>query len=277
MKTKRTMACAFLLFFSFLYAPAQDSIPNKDFEYWSNNTTPIHWNTVNDLLPPGIHSVSRSSAAHSGSYAMQLKTVDIGGGQAILGVASLGIVDYGFTYGGVPFVDKPSVLNGYFLHPSYGDEVMVIVQFFKEGEEIGNGFWSTTDSISEYALFTAPITYFNTSMPDTMNITIISDQNVLGSSLTVDGLHFPVLPGIQQNVVVSDVGLYPNPTSGKLMIDTSSETGNIKIFDKTGRLLREFEHESSSPVIDIRDLPPDLYMLIYDGGGQKITKKFIKM
>jgi hypothetical protein len=155
---------------------AQDTLPNPDFEQWITNTIPNSWSSTNTLLPPGNIVCFRTTNSQTGNYAVQLKTIDLDG-MAVPGVLTLGYVGMGFTAGGIAFTQKPLSLKGYIRHPSYGDEVMIIAEFYKNGNQIGSGFWSTTDSIGDYTEFVAPIVFQSMDTPDTLNITIITDQN----------------------------------------------------------------------------------------------------
>ena len=122
----------------------QDTIPNGYFENWFSNTLPHNWHTTNSMLPPGVVNCNQSGNSYEGDYALQLKTINMEG-TIVPAVATLGELGFGYTIGGIPVNSRPDALNGYFIHPSSGDEVMVAIQFFKEGVEIGGGYWSTTD------------------------------------------------------------------------------------------------------------------------------------
>ena len=111
---------------------AQDTIPNGSFENWNSSTSPEIWHTVNELLPPGSITCNKTSNSYEGSYALSMKTIDLGG-MNVPAVATLGTVGMGFTEGGIPFTGRPESLTGYFKHPSSGDFVMLIVQFFNKG------------------------------------------------------------------------------------------------------------------------------------------------
>ncbi|OQX76721.1 MAG: hypothetical protein B6D61_08375 [Bacteroidetes bacterium 4484_249] len=242
MKTKITLFIQIFLVMISITTLAQDSIPNNNFEYWNAIHIPKYWETTNIFLPPGITTVIRTTDSYEGDYAMKLQTINI---DSILvpGVATLGHVGMGYTYGGTPFAHKPTAINGYIKHLSNDDEVFISVQFYKNGNEIGGGVWSTTDSIGEYSEFTAPISFSSSEIPDTMNITILTDPDKEGSTLFIDNLSLTIQTGLNENCADIGTNVYPNPTSGYLNINPSFNfkydyflydmNGN-KTFEKTG-------------------------------------------
>ena len=198
----------------------QATIPNQDFEGWISSTHPKNWKTTTQMLPPGYVTCQRTTNSHSGTYAIELTTIDMEG-WAVPGVITLGELGIGYTSGGIAFADKPETLKGFLRHPSQGDMVMVIVQFYSAGNEIGTGFWSTTDSIPDYQEFNVPITFMSTVTPDTMNITILTDQNQAGSKLFVDGLHFEyATTEVGEMEGGQGLRVYPNPCGDQIWFST---------------------------------------------------------
>ena len=177
--------------FQFLYS--QDTIQNGGFETWYTPNYVQHWQTTNNVLPPGFVNCTQTSNSHTGNFAMQMKTIDMDG-YLIPGVLTLGTVGIGFTSGGVPFTGKPVALHLFIRHPSAGDEIFLATEFFLEGEVIGGGSWSTTDSIAEYTEIVIPINYTSNFNPDTMNITLLTDAFTEGSMIQVDdvSVEYPI-------------------------------------------------------------------------------------
>lgn len=74
---------------------------------------------------------------------------------------------------------------------------------------------------------------------------------------------------------ISDIQIWPNPTTGILTIDGDLGTFSFEIIDLSGRLL--MFGKSERPVIDMRDLNPGFYVLkIEDNNGQEWLQKVIK-
>lgn len=254
---------------------AQDTLPNPDYEQWITNTLPKNWSSTNSLLPPGNIVCFQTTNSHTGNYAVQLKTIDLDG-MAVPGVLTLGYVGMGFTAGGIAFTQKPVSLKGYIRHPSYGDEVMVIAEFYKNGNPIGSGFWSTTDSIGDYTEFVAPIAFQSTESPDTLNITIITDQNQVGSSLQIDALEFEYTTTSVKEKNSPSATLYPNPCTDRLFLSTlETDPEDILIYDLSGQKIH-LDSSIRSGVIDVTALPTGIYIAELHFQDAVLRKKFIK-
>jgi len=254
---------------------SQDSIPNQDFEVWNSSTSPKFWQSTNIFLPPEYITCSQTSNSYNGIYAVQLKTIDMDG-NLIPGVLTIGNIEIGYTSGGIGFSGKPESLKGYFRHPSAGDLVMVVVQFYKNGNEIGSGFWSTTDSIPGFIEFIAPITFQSTENPDTVNITILTDQYILGSSITLDALHFEYTTTSIINSPKEHMSIYPNPCNKYVVLDLPrDESFEICIFDLSGKMVLEKTWPKQNR-IDTSELPPGTYILLVKTSMAIYREKLIK-
>lgn len=75
------------------------------------------------------------------------------------------------------------------------------------------------------------------------------------------------------NSNVSDVTIYPNPTSGILNFNSKSEIQNISVFDLSGRKISEF----NSNQINISSLSKGIYLVkISTKDGKTTTRKVVK-
>ncbi|MCQ2277312.1 MAG: T9SS type A sorting domain-containing protein [Bacteroidales bacterium] len=71
--------------------------------------------------------------------------------------------------------------------------------------------------------------------------------------------------------------LWPNPASNILNIEFSGEfSGDILLFDMTGRLLKTTEKESEITSIDVSDLTSGVYFIHFVSQNGTFTKKFVK-
>jgi hypothetical protein len=73
--------------------------------------------------------------------------------------------------------------------------------------------------------------------------------------------------------------LYPNPTSGKLTIESSKwKIKTIEILDISGKSVKTYSDISSMETsIDVSELPKSTYfVVIHNEEGRKITRKFVK-
>jgi len=213
---------------------SQDTIPNSNFENWNTNTSPANWNTVNNLLPAGSFACNRTTNCYEGLYALSMKTIDLGS-MLVPAVATLGVVGMGFTEGGIPFTQRPELLKGYFKHPSSGDAVMIAVQFYKQGIQIGGGYWSTSDSVADYTQLIAPISFTSSYYPDTMNITMLTDQYTMGSNMIIDALQFEYPPVDVNEVQQNSIHVYPNPCSNFISVKTEENISSLQIINMAGK------------------------------------------
>ncbi len=268
---------AVLCVFSIL-SSGQDTIPNGGFEYWSGVNQPAYWQTTNQFLPPGVFTAKQVASSVEGESALQLQTLDLEG-TIIPGVATLGILDIGSTYGGVPYNERPLSLSAYVKHPSSGDEVMIFIEFLKEGENIGTGYWSTTDSIGMMTPITIPINFNTLQYPDTMNFTILTDAFGPGSSLTVDGLQFNFpMTGFEPNLNES-FEVFPNPCEDHIQVNIYDHAStHISLLDINGRKVKTWNIQAydNTPVLDVSGLSPGLYFVILQSGKTTLRQKIIK-
>jgi hypothetical protein len=254
---------------------SQDSIPNYSFEDWNTSTSPANWHTVNELLPPGKIACNQTTNSFEGSYALSMKTIDLDG-MLVPAVASLGIVGMGFTEGGIPYSGRPESLNGYFKHPSTGDAVMLAVQFYKQGVQIGGGYWSTSDSVADYTQFIAPISFSSADFPDTLNITILTDQYVLGSTLTIDALEFEFPPVNISEAIQNSIKVYPNPCSDYISIETGENLNSVRVINLSGRVVLEKHEVDNDSPIDLKGIPEGMYILQVETENATIQQKIVK-
>lgn len=273
---KQTLIFSILIIFTLNFSFGQDTIPNHSFENWLTNVHPENWETTNLLLPLGVNNCFRSENSYTGTYALSLETIDMDG-LIVPGVATLGTLGFNNSTGGIPFTAKPIALKGFAMHPSAGDEVLIGVEFFKNGEEIGDGQWTTSDSIGDYTEFVIPITFYSNQIPDTLNITIVTDQYDAGSKLIVDGLEMEYQSiGISKILEKSDVLCYPNPSSGifTFQLDKTDDIA-IQIYNMEGKLVKEIQGFFSKRNIDLSNCRPGIYSAIVRNGSDISVKKLI--
>jgi len=144
---------------------------------------------------------------------------------------------------------------------------------------MGEGYWTTTDSVPDFTEFIIPIIFTSPIDPDLMNISIVTDQYFVGSSVIVDALSFEYeITAIEPtNDLSSDIKLYPNPTTGNLNIQTTSDQPTkIFVFDLMGRLLMNQSMSSSFEQIDLSMYSGNLVVLkIEQEDG--VTSRLIKI
>ncbi|MCD4736359.1 MAG: T9SS type A sorting domain-containing protein [Bacteroidales bacterium] len=258
---------------------AQDTIPNNGFEEWSNNYSPLHWETTNIVLPPGTFNCNRTGNAYDGNYAIQLKTIELNGFK-VPGVVTLGKMEMYQTSGGIPFTGRPLSLKGYYRHPSSGDQILAAVEFFKEGILIGTGSLYLNDSVGQYTEFVVPITFNNPSDPDTMNITLLSDQNKTGSMVMFDGLYFDYnVTGVNKpDLIILAFQVYPNPCRDYFFVRPveNSIPYSLTLIGSDGRIIKDFDKTKGIQRINMENYGKGLYHLIIQNGLNNETVTIIR-
>lgn len=274
MKNKLFIAASIVIITISSYG--QDTIPNHNFENWINIYHPVNWETTNLLLPPGFTNCAQSSNSYTGDYAISLETIDVDG-MLVPGVATIGKLELFSTKGGIPYTAKPEALKGFYLHPTSGDEILIGVEFFKEGNAIGGGLWTSTDSVSDYTPFYIPITFYSYQTPDTLNITIVTDQFKEGSSVLIDGLEMEFqTTQINETTNQRKTRCYPNPSSGIITIEqTLQEDLEIQIYSMDGKLVKQVHISSKLKNLDLTDNKPGIYSAVFIYGDEVLAEKII--
>jgi len=77
---------------------------------------------------------------------------------------------------------------------------------------------------------------------------------------------------IQENNLLSDFKIYPNPTSG--VLNFSQKVNDIKIFDLDGKLI--FNKNINSNILDVSTIKNGVYILDITSDNKKTSQKFIK-
>ncbi|MEZ4800337.1 MAG: LamG-like jellyroll fold domain-containing protein [Flavobacteriales bacterium] len=75
---------------------------------------------------------------------------------------------------------------------------------------------------------------------------------------------------VQSNI---DFDIYPNPTSGKLLLDSPNMLINvpIAIYNLTGQLVKQTLSSGEKTIIDISDLPAGIYFLKVEGQTKRLV------
>ncbi len=192
----------------FNYPIAASSTPpfsNGNFENWKTTSlgSPTGWNTPNlATIFAGTPSVSQSTDAFSGQYAMQIQTVLTDNKTDKIGYSTIGsvVINTDTTFpGGFAYDSIPLKFIGYYKYTPVGaDTAGVEIIFRKSGKVIGV-FPYKLPPTSVYTQFIVPINL--TKTPDSANILFVSSNFLkagnyvgLGSALLVDDISFITKP-----------------------------------------------------------------------------------
>jgi hypothetical protein len=199
-------------------APAQ--IPNPGFESWytiqglpATSFFPTGWYLDNS---PGLFEpVSRSSAPHTGTYALQ--------GAIVAAPILLELVPP-VVQSWFPYTGRPGALTGYISFTSAGRDSLVIgTVLYKTSlsQVVAVGDWGTATSTTGYTKFSIPLEYFSTDAPDTTWIYITIDPGDadtvhLGTVFLLDDLAYEgqatgIAAGSTKPATFALNQNYPNP------------------------------------------------------------------
>lgn len=264
-------------------AVSAQQVPNADFESWDSQDKPTDWNTVNSALGGAgallNQTCYRSTDANSGSYAINLVTVDPPsfppGNPDINGIASTGSVQtsppYGVT-GGITFDDFPDSLVGYYKYFPSGSDIGTIEMVLKSSGEdtIAHARFETPSStVNQYTRFSVPFDYRNANTPD-LAVHLISSSDgfnpVVGSQIWVDDLEViynPVVSSVAQKMKESRVEVYFANNQLYIKNPAQKQIGNIEVYDMVGRRLQTLTHQNST----LNSLPRGFYTYVIPSIG----------
>ena len=123
-------------------------IPNSGFENWVDQNNPEDWLAFN--FPP-IYTISRSSTAYSGSFAVRMDVID-----------TRGFTSFPFMQSNNFPVNQAygSVMGYYQFHPVKSTEVLYLAAFFwDDGAGVGAGFIDIGLASSSYQSFSFDVVY----------------------------------------------------------------------------------------------------------------------
>ncbi len=309
MKTLKQIALFIAILFSLTamtgVLKAQTLIPNGDFESWnsySGYSNPASWDTPNSALMSiplfGKAVVFKSTDFHGGSYSCKLLTQQIAipgsafnaPGFITLGKLSINITAQTFSVnGGVPINDQPTHLMGYYkFQPVGGDSCTVGIILYKTTagirDTIGGGMFSAKVATTDWTHFSAYITYFTPTTPDTMNVVAISSAQTdmhVGTALWVDDLSLDYTVGVGKQDPASGISVYHDKETGRLIVFcefTKEQIVNARLYDMTGRevySLNPVAVANGRIVIPCNGFGRGVYVLAVQHDGMTFTKKIL--
>ncbi len=292
-----------------LFSPAgntQTVIPNAGFEQWinySNYSNPSGWDTPNEELMAipffGFQVVTKSTDHYgTGSFSAKLETkhlvlppLDIPGfmtcGKLVVDIAS---GSYTLS-GGVPVVDQPTHLKGFFKYlPKGGDSCVIGIGLTKTAagiqDTVGVGYFSTRDTVNDWTPFSAWIDYYETVQPDTMNIIAMSTaQEVMtpGTVLYVDELFLDYTLATPDRDPNAGISIYHDRETRRILCFfdfPDPRKTMIRLLDVTGRTITRKDAgrvERSREAIGYEGIPQGIVILEIVHDGYRFTKKILLM
>lgn len=261
---------------SFKVAGPQPALMDGDFELWNTQTfnIPNNWYLLND----NPVAMNRTTDAKSGSYAMELKTflADHNGNP----VAQGGGISTGYypedcnncsQQGGYPFSNKIDTLAFWYKYvPSGNDSAVVFLNFKKNGAGVfGTGM--SLHAAPTYQYKEIPFSMGQT--PDSVIIQFQSSSwndtlpSFVGSNLKIDGVHFKsqsIITDIFNYNKKSALSIFPNPTTGKIQIQTSGPViQHVEIYNVLGENIYTETYLKQQPLneIDLSNFQKGVYFV----------------
>jgi hypothetical protein len=257
--------------------------PNAGFETWTHHSgvwtydTPDSWDNSNpQSYLASVYSCVKGSPGHSGSFAIELITKNIGSpiNQLVPGVATTGTLPTSITgsiTGGIAYTLRPDSITGWYKYtPQGGEKGFIEFVLFGSGglsDTIAIGDFSTPSAtVSTFTRFAAKMVYksANAVVNSIWLLSSSADDGLttgIGSTLIVDDL----------NLVLSSVGIAeqerpeinisPNPAVDHIVIRNELNPKAIFImYDVTGNKIAEEKVENTTDVIDVNNFPNGLYI-----------------
>lgn len=252
MKTINSMIMAM-----FITASAFAQIPNSGFENWTtvgSYNNPDGWGTMNNTTAiASVYTATKGTPGSPGASYLKLTSKTVGAG-VVNGVAVSGVIDSltmmpksGFAYN-----MRPANFTGKWQHMIYGSSqgsIQVTLTRWDTGlgmrVNVASGNVTLAGMAMSWANFTIPLTYVDGNNPDTCIIVMKASGSAPTNNdyLWVDNLAFSgTVTGIEnQESFVTDMSIYPNPSSDKVNFKFNIKTAqqiNIEISDINGKLIR---------------------------------------
>ena len=173
--------------------------------------------------------------------------------------------------------------------PSYSDELIVLLStdcgsnytqiFYKTQTALVTGPTQTTPFIpdsTQWKSASISLNAYTTKQFVQIKIVNITDG---GNNLYIDDINIGDLAtNVDEVNQVSQLIIYPNPTSDKLYIESSknSENRRIKVYNALGELvLSEMLSENKKTVVSLKIFPSGLYYVQFEGGNYDKVEKLI--
>ncbi|MBL0339823.1 MAG: T9SS type A sorting domain-containing protein [Bacteroidetes bacterium] len=146
------------------------------------------------------------------------------------------------------------------------------------GSTVDNGHWIRLDLPASLLPFITQnaITQFMISAPGATGLIEFTDATDSEFAPVLNITYGPATVSIAENMSdLDDVFIYPNPTSGILVVESNKFTPlSLQVFDLPGKLILESIGNTSS--IDISTLPQGMYVVKIHTGNKIISKRVIK-
>ena len=275
--------------------PPPAPLPNAGFENWFTYGTErlIDWPDPTALVGFDYHTLVNSQMVKKAyfnppfDFAAEVDNIMVDG--RLLG-GSLSTKPSIFTDHGpnFPVFINHQTLNGYYkFYPDNHDTLVISVSMYKNGQMIGYGYFTATDTVDSFSPFEASIDYYSgtTLQADSASINISPKNNSpRGLSRTiVDKLSFDgYVLGIKEpnsDRDGQDIWFYPNPASSLITIELGSAAPDaaISLMNIEGRIVKLLTNNGFETILqlNVSDLSSGMYVLSFKTQRETIVKKLI--
>jgi len=277
-----------LFFIINLEAQQPPTIPNGNFEQWTDDYSPVGWTTTNiNLGFVTYNTVSKSTDKYEGNYAIQLKTISVPMVGNLPGAASNGIIDLmtGQILGGTPTGGiKPQKFKFYFKYTPVNNDTMGVLLLLTrwngtERDTVGFAGFMTNQAQPTYTEYSQDIHYDLQLTPDTFLIVLVSSAGYVpqeNSTLLVDAMSFE---GVLQEVIPIwglTQKVFPNPTNGEFyVVLNENKNSKVTVFNLIGEKIME-KYVNGTILVDISNKPNGIYFVKIENDKESKTIKLIK-
>ena len=131
----------------------------------------------------------------------------------------------------------------------------------------GNQWYLNGTSLSGATLHT-----YNATQTGTYTVKLTGAHGCSSTSLPYQLM----TTGIQENSIVSNFVIIPNPNNGVFRLETmNQQSQTIQIFNSIGELVFQSRGENSNTMIDVSDQPNGIYLIHINGENRSCIKQLI--
>ncbi len=265
------------------------TVPNNNFEQWGTSSydNPQLWHSSTTELVSTLtfDPMVKTNDGVSGNYAVRLQNNPLLTRKAAFMASGIRDINSVPTF---PVGGRHLTLNAYVKYlPQNGDTLNINVYMYKNGVAMGSASGNIDTAIASYTPFSFDISYLNTDIPDSADISItIGSFAPHGNSIAfIDNLSFDGFrptTGISNNSL-SDMScnIYPNPASNNLTVNLNGFSGKLVyiVDDIIGKNVFSItDNDCAGRIIknlNISLLPAGAYMLHVRSEKATATRKFV--
>jgi hypothetical protein len=269
---------------SFTGTGITDTIPNADFENWTNveYDDPTDWSSIDQYLAAeGKNSSIKTTDAYDGNYALMLETVYMSSwgdtvGSIFSGDLSIMGPPTGFAYTGTP-----QKLTGYykFISSNPNDSASLFCQFTKANMGTSGGGEHYLAATNTYTYFECPLFLF--SVGDTALIVFEAGMTI-GNQLYIDSLNFsndPITVGTNAENEEEHFEIRKISNNQLLLeyFDGGSGTIKVLVHDMMGRECYNKSimntGENIADILYTQSLNRGIYLIKIESSKRRFSKK----